>query len=141
MGTYVSIHGRALGYDSQHGTIQRPAFSDTFDEDEGVSAASTSSTIKWRGASTITTTAAKAYTLAAPPFAALGCRKVITSISTSTAGASTITLASGTFVSTAGSSQNRLTFNNGACAVILQAVSTSQVQIISNVGAAALSTA
>lgn len=141
MGTYVSQHGRALGFDSEHGSIQRPSFSGNFDDDEGLSAASTASNIKWRGVSTITTTAAKAYTLNAPPFASLGCKKTISSLSTSTAGASTVTLASGTFVSTAGSSQNRLTWNNGACHVILQALSTALVAVISNVGAVALSTA
>src|SRR5688572_29118477 len=141
MGTFISLHGRAQGFDSQHGAIQRPAFSDLLDDDEGLSAATTSANIKWRGTSTITTTAAKAYTLNAPPYPGVAFRKIITSSSTSTAGASTVTLASGTFVSTAGSSQNRLTWNNGACSVTLVALSTSQVAIVNNYGSVALATA
>jgi hypothetical protein len=141
MGTYVSLHGRLIGFDSDHGALQRPGASAVFDDDEGLSAASTASNIKWRGTSTITTTAAKAYTLNAPPVAGLGVKKAITSLSTSTAGASTVTLVSGTFLTTAGSSQNRLTWNNGACSVILQALSTALVAVISNVGAVAVSTA
>jgi hypothetical protein len=141
MGTYKSLHGRDIGFDSEHGTLQRPSAGANFDEDEGVSAASTAATMKWRGTSTITTTAAKAYNLAAPPFASLGCVKKICSLSTSTAGASTVTLVSGSFVTTGGSSFNRLTWNNGACHVTLQALSTALVAVIGNIGTVALATA
>lgn len=141
MGTYVSIHGRAIGFDSVTGEIQTPGFSENFDNDEGISAASTSVAIKWRGNSTITTTAAKGYTLAAPPFPSLGCRKVISSNSTSTAGASTVVLVSGNFISTAGSSFTTLNWAvGGPGSVTLQAMSTARVQVLANVGGITLTT-
>lgn len=141
MGTYVSLHGRQIGFDSFTGSLQRPGFSENFDDEEAISAASTATNIKWRGVSTITTTAAKAYTLNAPPFASLGCVKVIASNSTSTAGASTVTLASGNFISTAGSSFTKLNWAVGGPAnVTLQALSTALVLVTGNVGGITLTT-
>lgn len=134
MGTFVSLHGRALGFDSQHGSVQRPGFSDTFEDEESVTAPTTSANIKWRGAATLSTTAARAHTLNAPPFASLGVTKRLVCMTTSTANATTVTLASGNFQSTAGSSFTKLTFQGLNQSVFLQALSTALVSVLSNVG-------
>jgi len=130
---YVSQHGRAFGFDSQHGQIQRPAFSDNFDDEEALNAASTASNIKWRGLSTISTTAAKSFTLNAPPFPSLSVSKRLVATSTSTSVA-TVTLASGNFLSTAGSSFSKLTFNGIGQSVDLVALSTALVRVSANAG-------
>lgn len=38
---FLSLHGRAFGFDTVTGAIQRPGFTDQFNDEEGVSAAST----------------------------------------------------------------------------------------------------
>lgn len=134
MGTPISLHGRAFQFDSQHGAIQRPAFNDNFEDEESVTAPTTSANIKWRGAATLSTTAARAHTLNAPPFASLGVTKRLVCTTTSTANATTVTLASGNFQSTAGSSFTKLTFQGLNHAVLLQALSTALVSVLSNVG-------
>ncbi|HEX9721497.1 MAG TPA: hypothetical protein VGA59_17400, partial [Ramlibacter sp.] len=96
MGTYVSLHGRAFGFDSVTGALQRPGF-DTLNDAEGVTAATTASNTKFRGVTTLGSTAAKDYTMNAP--AAAGLPATLTTISTSTA-ARTVSLASGNFQST-----------------------------------------
>lgn len=131
MGTYVSLHGRAFGFDSQNGAIQRPAFTPEFNDDEGVTAATTASNAKFRGTTTLGATAAKDYTMNAPSAAGLPAR--LTSLTTSTA-ARTMTLASGNFQSTAGSSFTKLTFNGIGQAVQLVALSTALVGLLSNTG-------
>lgn len=134
MGTYVSLHGRAFGFDTQHGTIQRPAFAADFEDDESITAPTTAANIKWRGAATLSTTAARAHTLNAPPFASLGVLKRLVCTTTSTANATTVALASGNFQSTAGSSFTKLTFQGLNHAVMLQALSTALVSVMSNIG-------
>lgn len=131
---YLSLHGRAIGYDTFHGQIQRPAFSDSFEDDESITAPTTSASIKWRGAATLSTTAARAHTLIAPPFASLGVTKQLVCTTTSTSNATTVTLASGNFVSTAGSSFSKLTFAGLNQSVFLQALSTALVSVQSVVG-------
>ena len=131
MGTYVSLHGRAFGFDSLNGAIQRPAFSD-LNDDEGVVAATTASNSKFRGTTTLGAPAAKDYTLNAPNAAGLPLK--LTTISTSTA-VRTMTLASGNFQSTTGSSFTKLTFNGIGQAVQLVALSTALVGLLSNTGA------
>ena len=130
MGTYVSLHGRAFGFDSETGALQRPGF-DSFDNQEGVTAASTAANLKWRGTTTLGSTAAKDYTLNAP---VAGVDKALTTISTSTA-VRTVSLASGNFQSTAGSSFTKLTFNGIGQGVFLQALSTALVAVMGNIGA------
>lgn len=132
MGAYVSLHGRAFGFDSQNGTIQRPAFGSEFNDDESVSAASTASNLKWRGAVTLGSSAAKDYTMNAPSLAGVHSR--LTTLTTSTA-VRTVTLASGNFQSTSGSSFTKLTFNGIGQAVSLQAMSTALVALLGNTGA------
>jgi hypothetical protein len=138
MGAYVSLHGHLLGADSESGAIQRPGLT-TFDNEEGVTVASTAANLKWRGASTLTTTAAKDYTLNAVTPATIGMTKRLASLTTSTA-AKTVSLASGNFQSTAGSSFTKLTFNFQGQAINLQALSTALVQVLANNGAVTLST-
>lgn len=134
MGTFVSLHGRAFGFDSQHGSLQRPAVSDNFEDEESVTSPTTTANIKWRGTATLSTTAAKAYTLNAPPFASLGVQKRLVTTTTSTANTSTVTLASGNFQSTAGSSFTKLSFLGLNTSVLLQALSTALVSVLSNNG-------
>lgn len=134
MGTYVSLHGRAAGFDSLHGAIQRPAFGDNFEDEESVTAPTTAANIKWRGAGTLSTTAARAHTLNAPPYAALGVSKRLICTTTSTGNATTVTLASGTFQTTAGSSFTKLTFQGLGHQVLLQALSTALVAVFANAG-------
>lgn len=134
MGTYVSLHGRAFGFDTQHGTIQRPAFAADFEDEESITAPTTAANIKWRGAATLTTTAARAHTLNAPPFASLGVLKRLVCNTTSTSNATTVTLASGNFQSTAGSSFTKLSFAGLNQSCLLQALSTALVAVLTNIG-------
>lgn len=128
---YLSLHGRALGFDTVTGAIQRPGFKDTYDDEEDVTAASTASNVKWRGNTTTNSTAAKTYTLSAPQ--APGLMKTINATSTSTL-ARIFALASGTFQTTAGSSFTGITFNGIGQSASLLALSTSLVQVTANLG-------
>lgn len=129
---YVSLHGRAFGFDSWTGAIQRPGFTDTYDDEEQVSAASTASNVKWRGTTTLGSSAAKSYTLNAPSTA--GLPKLLTTTTTSTA-VRDITLATGNFQTTAGSSFTKATFNGIGQSVFLTALSSALVGVTSNIGA------
>lgn len=135
---YVSLHGRAFGFDTDAGKIQRPGFTD-YDDEEGLTVASTAANIKWRGMTTITTTAAKDYTLNAPVTATIGLSKTICQTSSSTA-IKTVSLASGTFLTTLASSALKATFNFANQAVTMTALSTALVQITANNGTVTLST-
>lgn len=128
---YLSLHGRAFGFDTITGAIQRPGFSDNYDDEEAVNAASTAANIKWRGTTTTNSTAAKTYTLNAP--LAAGLPKTLTATSSSTV-ARIIALASGTFQTTAGSSFTGLTFTGVGQTVVLTALSTALVQVSANAG-------
>jgi hypothetical protein len=116
MGTYVSLHGRAIGYDSDTREFIYDGVTD------GATAASTAANISARGITTMGSSAAKAYTLTGP---IPGAYKTLTYITTST-GAHVVTLASGTFTSTSGSSFNTATFNAIGQTLSLQAISTSR---------------
>ena len=138
MGVYVSLHGHQFGFDTDAGKIQRPRFTD-YDDDEGLTVASTASNIKWRGTTIINTTAAKDYTMNAPTLATLGLSKTICQTSSSTA-IKTVSLASGNFLTTLASSALKATFNFANQCVTLTALTTALVQITSNNAAVALST-
>lgn len=138
MGGYVSLHGNAFGFDTESGAVQRPGMT-TFDNEEGVTAASTAANIKWRGTTTMNTTAAKDYTLNAITPATIGMSKQLCSITTSTA-IKTISLTSATFLTTLASSALKATFTFANQALTLTALSTSLVQITSNNGTVTLST-
>lgn len=138
MGAYVSLHGKALGFDADTGGLQRPGFTE-FDNEDGVTAASTASNIKWRGTTTMATTAAKDYTLNAPSLSAVGTNKSICSITTSTA-IKTVSLATGNFLTTAGTSTLKATFTFMNQSVTLVALSTALVQVLSNNAAVTFST-
>src|SRR5690606_4042261 len=83
---FVSLHGRAFGFDSETGAIVRNG-----QEGESVTAASTTSNISARGVTTINSTAAATYTLDAP---IPGVIKVLQTSNASTA-ARVVNLASG----------------------------------------------
>lgn len=129
MGATISIHGRLLGIDSETGAFTRGL--DAFDQDEGTTAASTAANLKFRGVTTLGSSAAKDYTINAP--AAAGLRKSLTTTTTSTL-ARTVSLASGNFQSTAGSSFIKATFNGIGQVLNLQAVSTALVAVLGNIG-------
>lgn len=128
---FLSLHGRAFGFNTITGAIERPGFTDSFNDEEAVTAASTASNTKFRGVTTLGATAAKSYTMNAP--AAAGLPLVLTTISTSTA-VRDVTLASGNFASTAGSSFTKATFNGIGQSLQLQSVSTAVVNVLSNIG-------
>lgn len=135
---YISQHGYAFGFDSESGKVQRPALVN-YDDEEGLSVASTASNIKWRGTTTITTTAAKDYTMNAPLPETIGMSKTICQTSSSTA-VKTVSLASGNFLTTLASSALKATFTFANQALTLVALSTSLVQIKANNGTVTLST-
>jgi hypothetical protein len=138
MGTYVSLHGRMFGFDTDSGAVQRPGLPD-FDNEEGVTAASTATNIKWRGTTTMNTTAAKDYTLNAITPATIGMSKQLCSITTSTA-IKTVSLTSATFLTTLASSVLKASFTFQNQALSLTAITTALVQVTSNNGTVTFST-
>lgn len=128
MGTYISLHGRMVGYDSDNAKLQRPGVSSSYEDEEGLSAASTASNIKLRGTTTLGSSSAKDYTMNAPGALDTGIRKTLTTTTTSTA-ARTVSLASGTFQTTVGTSAQKITFNGIGQNVELVALSTSLVGV------------
>jgi hypothetical protein len=138
MGVYVSLHGRQFGFDADSGAVQRPG-QETFDNEEGVSAASTASNIKWRGVTTMATTAAKDYTLNAITPATIGMTKGLQSITTSTA-IKTVSLTNATFLTTLASSALKASFTFAGQFLELTALSTALVGIRLNTGTVTLST-
>jgi hypothetical protein len=94
-----------------------------------ITTASTGSTIGQAGYTSLANTTAAAFTLAAPTL--IGVPKQLHSSSSSTG--QTVTLVSGTFSSTAGSSQNRATFIAGT-AMSLIAISTAKYAVVANAG-------
>src|SRR3972149_4507175 len=101
MGAYVSLHGRAYGYDSETGATIRNGSEGNFAE-KTVSAASTATNISPRGLTTIaTSTATKAFTLDAP---IPGLVKTLTVTGGSSLGG-TVTASTGTYGTTAGSAR------------------------------------
>lgn len=101
-----------------------------------VNTASTGSTIGAAGATSLAATTAAAFTLAAP---VPGTKKTLFATSTSTG--QTVTLVSGTFSSTDGSSQNRATFTGIGQCLMLEALSTALYAIVNRQGAVTVSTA
>lgn len=98
-------------------------------KDNQVDAASTASNLLPGGINTISTSST-AYTLGAP---VPGLHKVLAATSTSTA-AVTVTLAAGSFLSTAGSTQTIATFNGIGQSLYLVGLSTSRYSVVNNVG-------
>lgn len=128
----VSLHGRALGFDSDVGQLVYNG------ETEGLTTApSTATNISNRGFTSLGSSANKDFTMAAP---IAGVVKTL-AYGAATTGAQTVTLASGTFVSTSGSSQNRATLDSTGKAITLQGLSTSKFQVVGNTGAVAFTTA
>lgn len=125
---YVSLHGRAFGFDSDTRSLIRDGIEGGFG-DHAVSSASTAVNITPRGTTTMSS-AVKDYTMTAP---ITGVQKQLTTLTTST-GIRTVTLASGTFQSTAGSSWVKATFTGQGQQLSLQALSTALFQITQNIG-------
>lgn len=98
--------------------------------------ASTASNIPAGGHTSLAATTAAAYTMNGP---VTGVPKTLHATSTSTG--QTVTLASGTFSSTAGSSQNRATFTGIGQSLTLMALSTSLFAVLGNQGGVTYSTA
>lgn len=129
---YISLHGRAFGFDSDTGAIIRNGV-EGGSGDETVSAATAATTaaaISPRGITTLSSSAAKGYTLTAP---ITGVQKILTATTTSTA-ARTITLASGTFATTTSSTYSAAAFAGEGFSLVLTALSTSLFRVVSNVG-------
>jgi hypothetical protein len=142
----VSLHGRDVGLDVDRNLTARvgakfPSLyvgtSGSELQIDGVTTASTAANISASGLTNITSTGAVAFTLDAPQ---TGHRKAIHATANSTA-ARTITLVSGTFSSTSGSSQNRATINLLGQSLTLQALSTSLYAVLANIGSVAFTTA
>lgn len=133
---YVSLHGRAFGFDTETGAIIRNGVEGGAG-DETVTSASTATTIVPRGITTLGATAAKDYTMAAP-IAGVDKKLFCTG---STTLAQTVTLAAGTFHTTAGTSFNKATFDSTGECLILTGLSTSVYGVLSNLGAVSFTTA
>lgn len=129
----TSIHGRYVGQDRNGALLaHKGVIARDFTHD--LNAATTSANIGNGGVSTIPGTAAAVITMDAP---ATGIEKIIalTSTSTSTA-ARTVALASGTFMSTAASTYNTLTFNGMGQTIRLIGLSTARFAVVANAGVA-----
>lgn len=133
---FVSLHGRAFGFDTDTGAIIRNGVEGGYGN-EAVSAASTATTITARGVTTLGATAAKDYTMAAP-IAGVEKRLICTGATTL---AQTVTLAAGTFVSTAGTTANKASFDSLGEALTLVGLSTSQYAVFGNLNSVSLTTA
>lgn len=131
---FISLHGRAFGFDSETGALMRNG-QEGGSGDETVTAASTASNIVPRGVTTLAATAAKAYTLTSP-IAGLTKRLIATGSSTG----QTVTLASGTYRTTAGSTFTVATFTAPGQALTLTALSTALFGVFSNMGTVTFST-
>lgn len=133
MGAYVSLHGRALGFDADTLALIRYGKEGNYGN-EAVTAASTASNINQRGLTTLgVSTANKAFTIDAPSAGADGLRKRLVATSTSTF-SRTVTVSSGAIQSTGGSTFTTLTFSAVGQSIELAALSTALWGIISNAG-------
>lgn len=130
MGATVSLHGRALGFDSETLALIRNGVEGNYG-DEAVSAAG-SATIVPRGTTTFSSTVATTYVLDAP---IVGLLKTLVATGASTI-ARTVTLASGTYQSTTGSTLTKVTLSAVGQSITLRGLSTAIWQVIANTGAA-----
>lgn len=131
MGTFVSLHGKAFGFDADTGAIIRNG-QEGGSGGETVSVASTAANLAPRGVSTFSSTTAKAYVLDAP---VTGLSKTLVAIGASTV-ARTVTLASGNYQSTTGSTLTTVTLTAIGQAITLRGLSTALWQVVANAGAA-----
>lgn len=132
---FISLHGRAFGFDSDTGAIIRNG-AEGGAGDQSVTAASTAATIVARGLTTLGATAAKAYTMAAP-IAGVGKRLISTGASTG----QSVTLAGGaTYQTTAGSTFTAALFTARGQSLTLTALSTSVFGVFANTGSVTFST-
>jgi hypothetical protein len=132
MGAFVSLHGRAYGFDSETGALIRNGVEGGLGDQtiQAATSATTATALTPRGITTLSSSAAKGYSLTAP---IAGLTKVLTATTTSTA-IRTITLASGTFGTTAGSSFTAAAFDGEGETLTLTALSTALFRVASNQG-------
>lgn len=130
MGAFVSLHGRAFGFDSETGNIVRNGVSD------GVTAASTAANISNRGTTTLGATAAKDYTLD-PPTAAGKTKRLVSTNGTT----QTVTASGATFLTTAGSTVNKVSMESTGAVLLLESLSTILWAVISKIGTTTFTTA
>lgn len=128
---YVSLHGRAFGFDSETGAIIRNGTEGGSGETAVATVTSTATALTPRGMTSLTTTAAKDYTLSAP---IAGVRKTITTSVTTSTAVRTVTLASGTYLTTAGTAKTIATFNDINQVLSLQGVSTAAYLVTGTIG-------
>lgn len=129
---YISLHGRAFGFDSDTGAIVRNGVEGGAGDATVTSAtvSSTGTAIVPRGVTTIVSSSAKTHTLTAP---IAGVPKVLTATTTTTA-ARSVTLASGNFATTTASTFVTATFTGLGQTLSLQALSTALFQVVGNIG-------
>ena len=123
----TSIHGRRFGLGEHDQVVSG---------DQNVQAASTSANLAPVGVHTLTSTSAVTYTLDAP---APGNEVILSYTSTGTV-ANYVTLDSGNFLSTAGSSATTILFSAQGQHAHLRGVSTALWQVLSHTSSAALTT-
>lgn len=129
MGALVSLHGRALGFDADTGVLSRHGVTD------GPTAASTSAALARSGVSTLGATAAKDYTLEAPK---AGVRKTLVSTNGTT---QTVTATGATFLTTAGSTPNKVSMESTGAFLELVGLSTALWAVVGKVGTTTFTTA
>lgn len=139
----VSLHGRRIGLDKDNSLLVADSAGDLHvtlrPPKDRVTAASTAAVIAGDGVTTLAGSTVD-YTMAAPR---TGNRKVLFANSGTTA-SRTVTLESGTFESTAGTSQNRATFASTGLrgqALTLEAISTALYAVVGNIGSVSFATA
>ena len=135
----VSLHGRDVGLDKDRYLTSRVGIkipslfvgaSGSELDVNAVTAASTASNLTASGITTLACTAVLTYTMDEP---VTGLSKRLTATGASTS-VRKVTLAAGTFGTTAGSTGNTLSFSQTGQAVSLQALSTALFQVFGNVG-------
>lgn len=131
MGAYVSLHGRAFGFDAETGALIRNGTEGGYG-DESVTAASTAANLTPRGVTTFSSTVATTYVLETP---IAGLIKTLVATGASTI-ARTVTLASGTYQSTTGSTLTKVTLSAIGQSITLRGISTALWQVVANTGAA-----
>lgn len=130
----VSLHGRQLGLDGKGNLVGQGGIRD------GYEAASTGSTLAPGGLSIFSTTAGGVYELHTPADAMIGQMKTLACTSGTSAAYHYAKLASGNFMTSAGSSYTTALFSTGGQVLDLQYISTSLVAVKGNMGSVSFAT-
>jgi len=129
MGALVSLHGRVIGVDNETGVLNR------FGVTDGPTAASTAANLARSGVSTLGATAAKDYTMDAPK---PGLRKTLVSTNGTT---QTVTASGATFLTTAGSTPNKVSMESTGAILELIGLRTDLWGVLSKIGTTTFTTA